>query len=255
MTTLTLPDLNDLTKLNAALQSRGYQPLSASQQHYVLNTVKLDGLIASLRDCDSPSGGGSRIWLQRMYASLPQGGDDRPPVPAALGAPTVRPQLDEVKRATRRVFGGNGALCFFPDLNRDGLATMSIDAARPRGQDREYDWKNKINVQLTLDELIAVACVLFGFTTACEFAHHGERRDKAFEFKSEDGTIFVAVRAPGSRISVPIDPSDVFMVSDLVTGAILANTRSCRSVGDVANLLKLTAARATAPSRTKNRAA
>jgi len=114
------------------------------------------------------------------------------------------------------VYGGKAALCFNCDETKGKTPTISLDAASSTGP-KSYDWKNKIRIQLTKQELPVVAAVLLGAQQRCEFKNHGKDNDKGFSMvRQEGGKLFVSVFAKGAPVkAVPIFQPDLLWVSAL----------------------------------------
>lgn len=146
-----------------------------------------------------------------------------PPPEPSSAAPTAPEREASGKKPDRysvHVYGGKAALCFEADQTRGGDFTVAIDAAlavpdRPR----EYDWKNKIRIQLTRTELPHVAAVLIGASGKFAGSNHGPGNDKGFEIIREgqqNGKVFMKVMAKGEAIrAVPIERGDLYYVTGL----------------------------------------
>lgn len=122
-------------------------------------------------------------------------------------------------RQSVHVYGNKSALCFEPDTTKDGTHTVALDAALATGP-RQYDWKRKIRVQLTVRELPIVAAVIFGFGRFCEFKNHGTNNDKGFSLENQEknavGQVFARVFAKDQVLrAVPIDAADAWRVGAL----------------------------------------
>lgn len=129
-----------------------------------------------------------------------------------------------IDRFSYHVYGGKAALCFEADTTRAGGYTVSIDAARAV-QPRQYDWKDKVRVQLTQDELPVAAAVFLGVLSSCEYGLHGPNQDKGFSIERQSaGKVFckVSAREQGTR-AVPIDGPDVFRVNTLLMRQLKQN--------------------------------
>ena len=114
------------------------------------------------------------------------------------------------------VYGGKAALCFGADQTRRGLHTVYLDAAPAVGE-REYDWTQRIRIQLTRIELPEVAAVLLGYLPKCEFGNHGAERTKGFSIEAQQGKFFVKVWEKGNSVrAVPMILEDAFYVSGLL---------------------------------------
>lgn len=136
------------------------------------------------------------------------------------------------------VYGGKAALCFDADSTKNGFPTVAIDGAVATAP-RNYDWGNKIRIQLTKQELPMVAAVLIGAQPQCTFKSHGPQKDKGIELVRQDGgKIYIKVfggNGQGVR-GVPVMPSDLFYVTSLVLRQLLASMPG-GNINDVLALL------------------
>lgn len=113
------------------------------------------------------------------------------------------------------VYGGKFALNFKATENRKNVATISIDAAEMQ-PGRTVNWADKICVQLTKEELVHVAGVIFGIITECEYSQHGPQHDKGFKFQHQGSKVFINVMSKGKKAhSVPMTASDAYYVGNL----------------------------------------
>lgn len=87
----------------------------------------------------------------------------------------------------KKVHGGKAALNFEADATqRLGDPTIRLETARRTSpQERTYDWKNKIAVQLTVYELQLCTALLLGMIDKVKFQNHGPEQDKWFEFEHQ----------------------------------------------------------------------
>ncbi len=124
-----------------------------------------------------------------------------------------------ISRPSKHVYGGQGALTFEHDTTMSGIPSIAIDAARSNGP-RQYDWKNKIRVQLTPQELPIVAAIFLGYKKSCEFMNHGPEKNKGFAFERQDEKIYCKLFSKGSVCGVPILPADIYYVGTLFLGQL-----------------------------------
>lgn len=146
-------------------------------------------------------------------------GEGGPPEPARPADPPA--QQTEPARGQKRdwysvhVYGGKAALCFEEDTTRRGVPTIALDAAT--GSNREYNWSDKVRVQLTVRELPHLAAVLAGYSSGCKYFGHGEGNDKGFEIQHQGSKLFVRVWAKERPVrAVPVEPGDVYLIYELV---------------------------------------
>lgn len=126
------------------------------------------------------------------------------------------PRVAEEDRLSVHVYGGKAALCFEADKTKAGFDTVALDAAASSGP-RQYNWGNKVRIQLTRGELPVVAAVLIGALPSCEFKSHGPNKDKGFSIERQaGGKVFIKVMAANEGVkAVPVMASDIFYVTSL----------------------------------------
>jgi len=131
----------------------------------------------------------------------------------------VRATKPSEERISKHVYGGQGALTFELDTTMSGVPTLAIDAAKSSGP-RQYDWKSKIRVQLTAQELPIVASIFLGYTKGCEFMNHGPDKNKGFAFERQQGKIYCKLFSKGTVYGVPILPADIYYIGTLFLGQL-----------------------------------
>lgn len=124
------------------------------------------------------------------------------------------------------MYGQKAALTIEADTNRRGRATVAIDAASARG-DGQFDWANKIRVQLTPNELVDFTAVLLGAIDRCAFENRGDTAGKGLSLDRQgDGhqaRFFLRVFARGARpCAVPVSAADGLWVLGLCTRQLRA---------------------------------
>ncbi|SFC91154.1 Whirly transcription factor [Thiohalospira halophila DSM 15071] len=148
----------------------------------------------SAREPERPSGTQESLPLDQAASPGRESGEDR-------------------SRNQHKVFGGKAALTWEADVTRRKEPTVALDAALATAP-RQYDWGNKIRVQLTTGELPAVAAVLLGYSDKVEFASHGPQANKGFSVERQDQGFFVRVFQGGNSIrAVPMSATDAFQVA------------------------------------------
>lgn len=145
---------------------------------------------------------------------------------------------------SHHVYGSKAALCWQVDETRRGISTLRLEAAKSIGE-RQYDWKNKIAIQLTREELPHVAAVLMGLLSATKGSNHGQgdQAGKGFEIQHQGSNVFVRVfGANKGACAVPVSAADTFEISGLIMRQLLKD-RPWLNGSDVLMLLKATVAR------------
>lgn len=163
--------------------------------------------------------------IEAGWEPAPPAEPDDPAAPPSETAPVPAGRTgQQARRLSVHVYGSKAALCFEPDMTRGGVHTIALDAALATGQ-RQYDWQNKIRVQLTQTELPVAACVLLGWIPRCEYRNHGPDNDKGFSLENQTGRVFVRVFAKGLGLrAVPIEPPDIYRVTTLFLRQLRENS-------------------------------
>lgn len=133
------------------------------------------------------------------------------------------------------VYGGSGALYFVLDETRAGANTIAIDGTK--GANKQYNWKEKVRLQITRGDLPSMAAVFFGLTPECELSNYGADNTKRLSVKNQGNKFFLNMSAKGSaQIAVPIMASDVFEIRALFLRQLLASSPEIGVEGVLANL-------------------
>lgn len=146
-----------------------------------------------------------------------QQGQAAPPSRPDQQAPATGTQVAPEDRISVHVYGSKAALCFEADMTKNDVPTVALDAALTSGV-RQYDWGNKIRLQMTRGELPVVAAVLIGALQRCEFKNHGADNSKGFSMeRQQGGKVFIKVFAKDVPLrTVPVMAPDAFYVASLV---------------------------------------
>jgi len=131
-------------------------------------------------------------------------------------------RMNPEDRESVHVYGGKAALCFEADMTKGDVPTIALDAATSTGP-RQYDWNNKLRLQMTRAELPVVTAVLIGAMQRCEFKNHGQDNSKGFSMERQDGgKVFIKVFGKDQPIrAIPVMPADVFYVASLFMRQLL----------------------------------
>lgn len=130
--------------------------------------------------------------------------DDVPMRRSASSAHADGQAGDAPERLQVKAFGSKAALCAESDMTRRNVPTVRFELATAVGV-RQYDWKNKLVIQLTQDEIIEAAAVLFGFVPEVEFRNHGDDA-KWLHIKHQGNSVCIRAgsKQPNSIRLVPI---------------------------------------------------
>jgi hypothetical protein len=201
---------------------------------WVITTLENAGV--SLEDDDGPSGDNERPVSYPSPNAI-AGGDDDPATPLRGDTPMdSTPPADEpplpetssdapssagnarssVRRDQHKVFGKKAGLTWEADETRQQVATVAVDAALAAGE-RNYDWANKIRLQLTSKELPMLAAVFLGIRNKFEAQSHGENSNKGMSVERQDQGFFVKVFQGQEGVRpVPVSAEDAFLVGCLL---------------------------------------
>lgn len=176
---------------------------------------------------DGPDFGGARAPEQQQTAAQPaQDGDSAP----------------REFEYTMHVYGGKAALCFEPTTTRGDDFTVALDSATSNAP-RQYDWKNKLRLQLTRDELPVVAGVLLGLIPRCEYKNHGPGNDKGFSIEDQGDKLFVRTWAKDHPArAVPMTPEDAYRIATLFLRQLGLNA-PWMSANDIIQTIRMVVAR------------
>lgn len=172
-------------------------------------------------------------------------GDD---VPVAEGNPM------KTERRSKHCYAGKSALCWEIGTTKDGDPTIFLQGC-PAISEKVYDWKKKITLQLSIEEMRQVINVLTHSRKAFKAGNHGANNDKAFEIEDQSAggvakyfaKVMQAKSADGKTggmFAVPITEADAFEVLDLLVGQLQKRLYGARTAMDVINMSKLMIAKA-----------
>jgi hypothetical protein len=113
---------------------------------------------------------------------------------------------------------------------------VTIESARAL-QGGGYDWRQKLTIQLTPDEMPAVIAVLIGVNMSVKFSQHGADHDKFVEFRRQEGGILLVTGQQKNAYAVPVKFALLYYLLDLFCRA-LAWRENTRTVSDVLALVK-----------------
>lgn len=160
------------------------------------------------------------------------------PRPAPSASRPGEDQADEQERAKSvHVYGGKGALCFEEDETKNGFHTISLDAAPSTGP-KQYDWAQKIRLQLTREELPVLLAVMLGVLPQCEYKNHGPQNNKGFSVQDQGNQYFVRVYSPDGVRAVPMTPEDAFRVTAMLIKQMRKNYEGLEA-GDILTLVRV----------------
>lgn len=134
------------------------------------------------------------------------------------------------------VYGGKSALYFVCDDTRAGDATIAIDGAVATGP-RQYNWTQKLRIQITRQDLANVAAVCFGLMPKAELSNYGADNTKRLSLENQGKNFFLNMSAKDyKQIAVPISAEDMFDIRGLFLRQLMANRPEIGVDGILANL-------------------
>jgi len=114
-----------------------------------------------------------------------------------------------------RIYGGKAALCVETDDTRQNEPTLRLEAALATAPNI-FDWKQKIAIQLTADELPRVVATVLGLLPRCECKNHGPNNDKGLEIAHQGQHLFIRVFQKNQTVrALPVGPSDSYYLAAL----------------------------------------
>lgn len=142
--------------------------------------------------------------------------------PPASAAPVEPPYY------SFKIFGSSAALCVSEARTRStNQHTIQIEGALALGGSggrREFDWRNKIIVQLTVQEAYLALALFENLIPNVKFDGHGRAHDKALHIDFQDSHYFVRVIQRGrAAIALPVRAVDTIQIVALLYRQLLAN--------------------------------
>jgi len=126
-----------------------------------------------------------------------------------------------------KIFGGSAALCVSEARTRAGnQCTIQVEGTLRLGggNRREYDWQNKIIVQLTVQEAYLALALFENKLKSVRFDGHGNRHDKSLHIEFQEQHYFVRMtQRDKAAVAVPVSPVDALQVVSLLYKQIQTN--------------------------------
>ncbi|WP_460428203.1 hypothetical protein [Azotobacter armeniacus] len=200
-----------LAEINTALAELGLPRIPQEKIAAVLQVEDRARIVAAI--AQAPQDAEARRFLAEVLSAAGIGSEAAIDTASRPAPEQPDPRLGN---ASVHVYGGRFALCFEADTTRQGFPTVALDATNADGP-MQYDWSQKIRLQLTRAEMPVVTAVLLGVLPGCEFKNHGQDKDKGFSMeRQKEGRVYVKVFAREQGVKgVPIIPADLFFVSAL----------------------------------------
>lgn len=167
-----------------------------------------------------------------------QGIGMRPATPSspASGAAPAEPPYYSFK-----IFGGSAALCISEARTRTGNQyTINIEGAlllSGAGR-KEFDWRNKIVVQLTVQEAYLVLALFENLIPSVKFDGHGRTHDKSLQIESQESHYFVRIiQRHRAAVAVPVRAVDAIPIVALLYKQLLRNEPHLR-IDDIRGMVE-----------------
>ena len=107
---------------------------------------------------------------------------------------------------------------------------------------KEFDWQNKIIVQLTVQEAYLALALFENLITTAKFDGHGRTHDKSLQIEFQESQYFVRVIQRGrAAVALPVRPVDAIQIVTLLYKQLLRNDPHL-SISDVKALVERMAA-------------
>lgn len=120
---------------------------------------------------------------------------------------------------------GNAALMIREDKTRSREEpTITVEMARNLSREqRTFNWREKIIVQLTVKEMMHVLALLTGEIGSLRFVGHGSGRDKGVEARAQDDSFFFTVFNRDGGKGVKVLATDTYPMIDIILGQLQKN--------------------------------
>lgn len=198
----------------------------------IIAGAKLDGCagIETIKAANANPGNRARAVAYLQSAGLQVATRTAAPTPAA---PIEAPYY------SFKIFGSGAALCMSEARTRSSNQhTIQIEGALALGAGRrEFDWQNKIIVQLTVQEAYTALALFENLIPSVKFDGHGRAHDKSLHIDFQESHYFVRVIQRGrAAIALPVRPVDTIQIVALLYRQLLANEPHLQ-IGDVRTLV------------------
>lgn len=189
----------------------------------IIAAAKLDGCagIETIKAANTNPGNRARALAYLEVAGL------QVATRTAAAAPAPAAPID-APYYSFKIFGSGAALCVSEARTRSSNQhTIQIEGALALGAGRrEFDWQNKIIVQLTVQEAYTALALFENLIPSVKFDGHGRAHDKSLHIDSQDSHYFVRVIQRGrAAVALPVRPVDTIQIVALLYRQMLCNER------------------------------
>jgi hypothetical protein len=188
----------------------------------IISAAKLDGSegLNIIKAASADPGNRARAVAYLQGAGLQLATNAAASAPAQAG-PIAPPYY------SFKIFGSTAALCVSEARTRAGnRCTIQVEGALGLGADgrREFDWQNKIIVQLTVQEAYLALALFENKLKSIRFDGHGNRHDKSLHIEFQERHYFVRMTQRGkAAVAVPVSPVDALQIVSLIYKQIGTN--------------------------------
>lgn len=186
----------------------------------LITVIKRDGAkgINTIRTANENPGNRARAFAYLQGAGLNMASTE-----AAL-APTAR---TDPPYYSFKIFGAAAALCVCEARTRSGnQCTIQIEGAQlaSTGGHKQFDWQNKIIVQLTVQEAYLTLALFENLIPSVKFDGHGRTHDKSLLIEFQESHYFVRLIQRGrAAVAVQVRAVDAVQVVALLYKQLLTN--------------------------------
>jgi hypothetical protein len=192
----------------------------------IIAAAKLDGCagIETIKAANANPGNRARAVAYLQVAGLQVATRTAAAAPAPA-APIEAPYY------SFKIFGSGAALCVSEARTRSSNQhTIQIEGALALGAGRrEFDWQNKIIVQLTVQEAYTALALFENLIPNVKFDGHGRAHDKSLHIDFQDSHYFVRVIQRGrAAVALPVRAVDAIQIVALLYKQLLRNEAHLR---------------------------
>jgi hypothetical protein len=249
-----------LSEVNHILNNFSLPKLSPQEFDVLKKNQPRDTIVAALQSLQFKGDRGAYNYLAKQIQQAQAHASTSPKetqAPARRGSPMTHPSHNTTKESDAsqkpeqsvprdeeqdrpksvHVYGSKAALCFEEDETRGGFHTVALDAATATGP-KQYNWSEKIRIQLTREEMPVLLAVMLGVLPHCEYKNHGTQNNKGFAVEDQGDQFFVRVFSPDGVRAVPMTPEDAFRVTAMLVKQMRRNYEGIDS-SDILTLVRV----------------
>ncbi len=129
-----------------------------------------------------------------------------------------------------KVFSKRSAIEVKKDQTKKHFNTIRIEGAL--GENRQYDWRNKITIQLTKNDILSFMAVFLMIKPNVELKNYGENNDKMLtaKYQNETKNFFISLSQSGKKmVGVPIGMVDAIQIGQYCLEQYLNNFDNIQS--------------------------